>query len=978
MTFPDHDQPLADDPDAGVAPPVCSRCGRALSSTAASDLGCLTCLLADGLDDGEGSADPPPSPLAAGERFGDFEVERTDDGSPRELGHGAMGTTYLARDTMLDRLVALKVIDATVAARSDAHARFRREARGAGALRHPNVASVFQYGVREADGQPYYAMEFIEGETLEQRVRRDGPLPPALALEIAAQIARALGAAEARGLVHRDLKPSNVMLTGGEDAARAGEPQVKVIDFGLAKTVLAAAGSTNPGASQTAGGFVGTPAFASPEQFAGTAADPGREGGNVPAGGGALDVRSDIFSLGVTLWYLLTGQVPFVGRTLAEIHERQTRHPLPVEQLAQAAVPAPVVALLRSLLAPDPAARPQNARALAAALRDCRQKLAVPGRRRAFLVIGAAAVLLAAAVAFIIPAGRTARPASSPPYAPGPVPEKSIAVLPFTNLGGDPANAFLADGMQDEILTDLARVADLKVISRTSTAVYRDAATRPKARDIGRDLGVAYLLEGTVAREAGRVRVTAQLIDTRTDTQVWAERYDRPVGSFFDLQDELSAAIAARLPIRLTPSEQSALNEPPTHDLAAYELFLRARVAMNAVAGDSPAMFGNVIALLEAAVARDPGFARAYAQLAYWHALTYFHHYDRTPARAAQARAAVEQADRARPGSAEAHLARAAYLYYFDCDYARAHDETAAALALSPNDAYALFFLGLIDRRQGRWDQALDSFRRAAALDPFNADTTYKIVETLRGLHRFADLRAEVARWTARDPQAKAARFAVLEARYDETGDVAPFREAVATLYPPGSDDADGIAALERFTLAQLDRDAPAAERALAGTTATRFRMEIQGQYWPRALLEADLAALRGEPDAARPALLAALPEAEAAAGVTPEDPPALLTLARLYARLGRREEALSAGHRALLAAGPERDGYKGPILANQFAAVLVLLNERDTALDLLRQIAPAPGGLYYGDLRRSPDWDALRGDPRFEALCRELAPAAK
>ncbi len=290
-------------------------------------------------------------------------------------------------------------------------------------------------------------------------------------------------------------------------------------------------------------------------------------------------MRADIFSLGVTLWYLLTGRVPFVGRTLAEIHERQTRHPLPVEQLAGAAVPAPVVALLRSLLAPDPAARPQNARELAAALRVCQQRLAGPRARRAWMLAGAAVTLIAlVSAATLLLGGRAGRrPVSPRSVAPAAVPEKSIAVLPFTNLGGDPANAFLADGMQDEILTDLARVADLKVISRTSVMAYRDAP-RPNVRDIGRDLGVAYVLEGSVAREGGQVRVTAQLIDARTDAHVWAERYDRPADSLFAHPGR--GRRADRRPpaqVRLTAAEQRRhAAEPPTADLTAYELYLHA------------------------------------------------------------------------------------------------------------------------------------------------------------------------------------------------------------------------------------------------------------------------------------------------------------------------------------------------------------------------------------------------------------------
>src|SRR5947207_12171521 len=355
---------------------TCATCGRPLTQRGPNGE-CLRCLVSlTFLGDGEqpersaARGRLTPGPL----RYAHFEVETGADGFPVELGAGAMAISYRARDTVLNSLVALKVIDCKVAQNPGARTRFLREARAAANIRHPNVASVTYYG--EQHGECFYAMELVEGETLEARVRRDGPMPLAVALDVIEQAARALAAAEVCGVVHRDIKPSNVMLeSDASDVLR-----IKLIDYGVAKVMGPEA---EPGLEQTQAGFIGTPAFASPEQFVGA--------GRLP-----VDTRSDIYSLGVTLWYLLTGRTPFVGRTMEEIRRRQTDE-LPHEQLKSLHLPRQVITLLKSMLAPDPKDRPQSARELLSAVHDCYTRFNPEARsRRRRVALAAAAATLAA------------------------------------------------------------------------------------------------------------------------------------------------------------------------------------------------------------------------------------------------------------------------------------------------------------------------------------------------------------------------------------------------------------------------------------------------------------------------------------------------------------------------------------------------------------------------------------------------------
>src|SRR5216110_118211 len=566
---------------------TCATCGRPLTQCGPNGE-CLRCIFSLGfLAEGQEAERPAargrltPGPL----RYAHFEVEVGADGFPVELGAGAMAITYRARDTVLNSTVALKVIDRRVAQNPGARSRFLREARAAANIHHPNVARVTYYG--EQDGECFYAMELVKGETLEARVRRDGPMPFAVALEVVEQGARALAAAEACGVVHRDIKPSNIML----ESDASGALRVKLIDYGVAKVMGPQA---EPGIEQTQAGFIGTPAFASPEQFVGVQQLP-------------IDTRSDIYSLGVTLWYLLTGRTPFVGRTMEEIRARQTTE-LPLEQLRNLHLPAQAIALVKSMLAPDPKDRPQTARELLSAVHSCYARFnpEARSRRRRFALAGAAATLAIAAIAF--GTWLYQRTWSFTPM------ERSIAVLPFENLSSDKENAYFAEGIQDEILTRLSKIADLKVISRTSTQHYKSAPEN--LPEIAKQLGVAHIVEGSVQKSADAVRVNVQLIKAANDSHLWADTFDRKMTDIFSVESDVAKAIADQLRAKLTGQEEQEIAAKPTDNPEAYDAYLRG-LAYTLKTADTTTNALGAQKYLREAVRLDPKFALGWALLSY-------------------------------------------------------------------------------------------------------------------------------------------------------------------------------------------------------------------------------------------------------------------------------------------------------------------------------------------------------------------------
>lgn len=934
---------------------------------------CLSCGLHEGLKaDREASREIFESVLAEDEvrdkqwRLGNYEILE-------EIGRGGMGVIYRARQHHSRRIVAVK---RTVSSQADSQktlARFRREVEAAASLDHPNILPIYEVG--ESDGVPFFSMKYASGGSL-QEVGPALRAEPRQSVQLMAKVARAVQCAHEHGILHRDLKPGNILLDGH------GEPLVT--DFGLAKWL-----DTNTDLTRTLTIF-GTPGYIAPEQAKCPAAN--------------LTASADVYSLGAILFDLFTGSPPFLGEHALAVIQQATEKPAPKLRSLAPAVDRDLETICARCLEREPQARYRSAADLAEDMErwlDGRPIVARPvwapmrtwrwSKRNPKLAVATAAAFSSAAAATFLffcneehlsPLAAFAATAiafcsaiaipllffsrkTTPSPAP---PAKSIAVLPFENVG-DPESVYLTQGMQDEILNNLARIADLKVISRTSVMDYRPEQKR-NLRQIAKTLRVAYVLEGSVQLLPDRIRVHTQLIEARSDTQIWAERYERDREDAFAIQSEIARSIAGQLQAKLSPSEQQAIGRAPAKDLTAFDLYAQAKnLTATLLPGSTRTNFLQGIQLLDEAVARDPTFFQAYCQLVYAHDMLYFFNIDHTPARLAAAEAALESALRLRPDAGEAHLARARHLYRAYLDYEDALTELELARQSLPNHPAVFELQAVILRRQGRWKEAIENFKHAADLDPRNLQTLGMLGVSYHWLRQYGELRLVSERTMAispNDANLRAARELVELHANADTQPLHRFIDSVRATDPGAlSDIADPW-----LLCALAERDPIAAKNALLAEGNEAFGWDSISYNHP--LIKGVIARMTHDEQSARSHFLAARAEQENTLRPRPDYAPAVCMLGLIDAGLGRKEEALREGRRAMELLPLKKDAMNGAHMIEHFAMIAAWIGENDLACEHLAAALSRPSRLSYGVLKLLPFWDPLRGDRRFEELVKE------
>jgi len=546
----------------------------------------------------------------------------------------------------------------------------------------------------------------------------------------------------------------------------------------------------------------------------------------------------------------------------------------------------------------------------------------------------------------------------------------SVAVLPFENLSADPENAFFTFGVQDEILNDLAKIADLKVISRTSVMQYKSGVKR-NLRQIANELGVAHVVEGSVQRVANRVRVTAQLIDAKTDTHLWVQSYDRPLDDVFAIQTDIAKAIAVQLQAKLSPAEKAAIGQPPTTNLIAYDRYLRAKKLGAVQTGRIPGDMREVTRLLDQAVAYDPIFLLAYCELARAHAYVYHLGVDRTPTRVALARAARDVALRLGPDRGEPHLAAAEVAFHCDLDYETALAEVGIARRRLPNDASGIALPAYIARRQGHWEHCTRDLERAVELDPRNVWLLQDTAQTYQFERRFSEAAAAWDRTLAVAPSDPSTRVWRALVDLDLRADTRPMHEVIQSMIREDPSAVDAIAEHWLF-FALCQRDAAEIGRALAsippeGIVRRDLRM-------PRSFCEGLAARARNDVTGAEKAFTAARVEMEKIVREQPDYAQALCVLGMSDAALGRKEDAVREGRHVVELLPVTKDAMAGGVVLTNLAIIYAWTGDTDLALAQLATAIRFPSSdfLSYGQLKLHPFWDPLRGDPRFEKLLEE------
>jgi serine/threonine protein kinase/tetratricopeptide (TPR) repeat protein len=933
---------MNDSPTMSSVLRLCRKCGAEILADAPEGL-CTACLFETGLnllasapvaaDDDSDSAEDvsnattapqikkAPRPAKTLADFGDYELLD-------EIGRGGQGVVYRARQRSLNRTVALKVIGLGHWA-TEAHLkRFRREAEAAASLDHSGIVPIYEVG--EHDGSCYFSMKFVEGGQLDELVKRE-PMPIRRAVELIAKVARTVHYAHEHRILHRDIKPGNILLD------QKGEPHLT--DFGLARLV-----ETESTVTRTLE-VLGTPSYMAPEQATGNNAQ--------------LTAATDVYGLGAVFYQLLTGHPPFAGGTTYEtiklLLDTDPRQP----RLWNSKIDRDLSTICLKCLEKDPKRRYPSALALAEDLERWLKHEPILARHTGILTRGkkwvrrnptsallaTSLVALAAAAGWIISKSELIHHQLT----------TGIAVLPFENLSDEKEQGFFADGVQDDILIKLAKIADLKVISRTSVMQYRG---KHDVRQIGDALRVSHVLEGTVRRFGGKLHINAQLVDARTDAGIWAEEYDRDLNDVFAIETEVAQSIANRLRAKVSAREKAAMQEWPTRDLVAYDLYVRAASLIDQAAYEERIEQGKdyfqAIELLNQAIARDPAFLIAYCRLAESHDELYFDRFDYTPRRLELAKSAIDSAFRLKPDSGEAHLALATHLYHGYLDYDHASNELAIAVRTLPNNARIFQWSGYIDRRQSRWRDAVRDFERAMKLDPRNVKILLGAAVTYELMREYEREKKVCDRLVAIEPNNidHRARRACID--LDERADTRAAHSVLGTDLP--------LRFYERV-------DAAADDRALAALGAqgedSFDARGIGGTRFSRAYLKGLVARLKGDAAGAQVAFTAARAQQEAAVRVRPDDGPVLCVLGLIDAGLGRKEEALREGRRALELAPLAKDSLDGADVLYFYAVICAWTGEHDLAIEQLETLAKIPAGVSYGDIRLDPNWDPLRGDPR-------------
>jgi serine/threonine protein kinase/Tfp pilus assembly protein PilF len=938
---------------------VCEKCGAKISDDTTQETTCPACLLENGLalsdeqsavglvDSGRDDGDhkdrkKTTKVLSDFSDFGDYELLE-------EIGRGGQGVVYRARQKSLNRTVALKVIGLGPWT-TEAHLkRFRREAEAAASLDHSGIVPIYKVG--ERDGSCYFCMKFVEGGQLDEVMRR-APMSIPQSAELIAKVARTVHYAHEHGIVHRDIKPGNILL----DAK--GEPHLT--DFGLARLVEAE--STVTGTLVA----MGTPSYMAPEQAAGNNA--------------AVGKATDVYGLGAVLYRLLTGHPPFAGGTTYEtirlLLDTEPRQP----RLWNPKADRDLSTICLKCLEKDPKRRYSSALSLAEDLEHWLKHEPIQAKQSGFFTnarkwvrrkpaiagLVAALVALAAAMGWSVWESGLFRPP----------PQKSIAVLPFENLSRDPDNAYFADGIQEEILTRLTNVADLKVISRTSTAQYQ---TKPGSlREIAKQLGVANILEGSVQKAADQVRVNVQLINAQTESHLWAESYDRTLSDIFGVESEIANRIAESLQATLTRREKQALAVKPTNNTEAYADYLHGLAS--SLRPDTT--IANALGAqkdLREAVKLDPKFALAWALLSYTDALGY--QQTTLPPTAAlreEARQAVETALTLQPTLGEAVFAKGYYHYACLKDYDTAVRYFEQARQFIPNDSRIPEALAYVARRRGQWDSSELYFNEAERLDPRNADLLLERAISFIARRRFPEaLRKidQVLNITPENIDTLATKAAISQAQ----GDL----PRAATLLAPLRPTADDTHTLDTQVYQAILERRPA-------QMISRLKEILAKPDQPLGFINGGLRfwlgwaqQVAGNHAAAQDTWRKTRSELEPLVKEQPENYNLIALLALTNAGLGDKAAALVLAEQAPATLQIEKDALSGPIPIEIFARVAAQVGEPDRAIAALQKVLAVP---YSGPLaedmpltpallRLDPMFDALRKDPRFQKLCEEKQP---